>query len=193
MDYGLLLGGLHQLVNLLLYPVIVALGLLLVLILWELGLSLAERLITLKVYREQIEFTQEHSDTFNDETFKRREKLAKDFRVYATKRLERVDLFARSGPILGLMGTLIPLGPGLTALGEGNLDILATALAVAFDTTVLGLLIGLVAYILGRVRRRWYEDTWQVIDEILARSTNLRLVSTVKDHHAVANVKAGSE
>ena len=61
------------------------------------------------------------------------------------------------------MGTLIPLGPGLTALGNGNIDILATALTVAFDTTVVGLLIGLVAYSMGRVRRRWYEQTWQLL------------------------------
>lgn len=176
MDYGMLLGGLHQLVSWLLYPVIVALGLLLVLILWELGLSVAERLMTLKAYRQQIELTPEDGGTFNNESFKRREKLAKHFQVYATKRLERVDLLARSGPILGLMGTLIPLGPGLTALGEGNLDILATALAVAFDTTVLGLLIGLVAYILGRVRRRWYEDTWQVIDESHKNSARVWLL-----------------
>ena len=40
---------------------------------------------------------------------------------------------------------------------------LATALTVAFDTTVLGLLVGLVAYILGRLRRRWYEATWQTL------------------------------
>ncbi|MFV0277886.1 MAG: MotA/TolQ/ExbB proton channel family protein [Parahaliea sp.] len=75
-----------------------------------------------------------------------------------------MDLLARSGPILGLMGTLIPLGPGLSALGSGNIDILATALTVAFDTTVIGLLVGLVAYIIGRLRRRWYEAIWRRIE-----------------------------
>ena len=46
------------------------------------------------------------------------------------------------GPILGLLGTLIPLGPGLAALGSGDIVTLAEALTVAFDTTVTGLLIG---------------------------------------------------
>jgi len=31
-------------------------------------------------------------------------------------------------------------------------------MSVAFDTTVLGLLVGIVGFVIGRVRRRWYED-----------------------------------
>jgi biopolymer transport protein ExbB/TolQ len=55
------------------------------------------------------------------------------------------------------MGTLIPLGPGLAALGEGELTILTTAMTVAFDTTVIGLLAGIIGFVLGRMRRRWYD------------------------------------
>ena len=50
------------------------------------------------------------------------------------------------GPILGLLGTLIPLGLGLAALGSGDIVTLAEALTVAFDTTVTGLVIGALAY-----------------------------------------------
>lgn len=50
---------------------------------------------------------------------------------------------AKLSPMLGLMGTLIPLGPGLAALGDGDVKILSTAMSVAFDTTVLGLLSGM--------------------------------------------------
>ncbi|MGL6159406.1 MotA/TolQ/ExbB proton channel family protein [Microbulbifer sp.] len=143
MIHGLTLGILHQIVGWLLYPVIAGLGLALLLTLWELGIALAERTATLARYR-------------NGE--------AARFEGYALRRLERADLLARSGPILGLMGTLIPLGPGLVALSSGNIDILATALTVAFDTTVIGLLVGLVAYMIGRVRRRWYESVWQTLE-----------------------------
>ena len=55
----------------------------------------------------------------------------------ARRRIERADLLARVGPMLGLMGTLIPLGPGLAALGQGNVTILADAVTVAFDTTAV--------------------------------------------------------
>ena len=75
----------------------------------------------------------------------------------ARTRIERADVFARIGPMLGLMGTLIPLGPGLAALGRGDVVVLAQAVTVAFDTTVLGLLVGLLGFVLGRLRRRWYD------------------------------------
>lgn len=150
MDYGFVLGALHQFVGWLLYPVIGALALALALTLWELGQALSEYFYTLPAFSE-------HAS----------EQSQKRFQGHATGRLEITDLLARSGPILGLMGTLIPLGPGLTALGTGNIDILATALTVAFDTTVVGLLIGLIAYAIGRVRRRWYEQTWQAMSEAL--------------------------
>ncbi len=145
MLHGLTLGALHQLVNWLLYPVVIALGLALLAILWELGIALAERLRLL---------SRIDSDGV----------ATADFERYALKRLERADLLARTGPILGLMGTLIPLGPGLMALGNGDITLLATALTVAFDTTVLGLLIGLLAYIISRVRRRWYDAVWQRLE-----------------------------
>lgn len=74
------------------------------------------------------------------------------------RRLERTDLLVKLGPALGLVGTLIPLGPGLAALGRGEVRVLAESLTVAFDTTILGLLVGASAYVVSRVRRRWYEE-----------------------------------
>ncbi len=144
MIHGMALGILHHVVGWLLYPVLVGLALCLVAVLWECGAALGEKFGALTRI-------QSHGVGF--------------FEHYAVRRLERVDLLARSGPILGLMGTLIPLGPGLSALGSGDIDILATAMTVAFDTTVLGLLIGLVGYGLGRVRRRWYETCLQQIEQ----------------------------
>lgn len=83
------------------------------------------------------------------------------------RRIDRADLLARGGPMLGLMGTLIPLGPGLTALGQGDVATLAAAVTVAFDTTVLGLAVGIVAFGLGRARRRMY-DRW--LDDLEAEA-----------------------
>lgn len=75
----------------------------------------------------------------------------------ARRRVDRVDSLARVGPMLGLMGTLIPLGPGLSALGRGDARELALAVTVAFDTTVLGLAVGMVGFVLGRLRRGHYD------------------------------------
>ena len=79
------------------------------------------------------------------------------FEQMARRRIERSDFMSRVAPMLGLMGTLIPLGPGLSALGEGDLTVLTTAMSVAFDTTVLGLFVGIVGFVIGRMRRRWYD------------------------------------
>jgi biopolymer transport protein ExbB/TolQ len=79
------------------------------------------------------------------------------------RRIERSDLLTRVAPMLGLMGTLIPLGPGLAGLGRGDIAILTGAIQVAFDTTVLGLLVGIIGFILGKLRRRWYD---QLIDAL---------------------------
>lgn len=82
----------------------------------------------------------------------------------ARRRIDRADLLARIGPMLGLMGTLIPLGPGLAALGRGDLETLAQAVTVAFNTTVLGLFIGIVGFLLGRLRRRWYDAAMERLE-----------------------------
>ncbi|WP_277060482.1 MotA/TolQ/ExbB proton channel family protein [Rivihabitans pingtungensis] len=76
----------------------------------------------------------------------------------ARRRLERADLLARLPPMLGLMATIIPLGPGLAALGQGQPALLASAITTAFDATVLGLAAGMVGLVLGKLRRRWYEE-----------------------------------
>jgi biopolymer transport protein ExbB/TolQ len=76
----------------------------------------------------------------------------------ARRRIERADILTRISPMLGLMATLISLGPGLTALSNGNLGLLAEAMLTAFDATVLGLAAGAVGFVIARLRRRWYDE-----------------------------------
>ncbi|MDR0350000.1 MAG: MotA/TolQ/ExbB proton channel family protein [Coriobacteriales bacterium] len=68
----------------------------------------------------------------------------------------RNDLVVKAGPIVGLLGTLIPLGPGIVAMGQGDVDALATSLLIAFDTTAAGLSAAVVFMFISRVRKRWY-------------------------------------
>ena len=83
-----------------------------------------------------------------------------------TKTIERTDVVTRIGPTLGLMGTLIPMGPGLAALGAGDVNTLANAIIVAFDTTVVGIGAWAVAYFVSKVRRRWYEEYLSNLDAL---------------------------
>lgn len=74
-------------------------------------------------------------------------------------RISRItDLVAKIAPMFGLMGTLIPLGPGLIALGQGDTKTLSSSLLIAFDTTVAGLISAAVSYVISSIRNRWYEE-----------------------------------
>ena len=98
------------------------------------------------------------SNLKNDALFHvRLQKLLQTCDEEMSKRLERTRTAVRIGPILGLMGTLIPMGPALLALTQGDIDTLATSLIYAFGTTVLGLLVGGVAYIITATRQHWYD------------------------------------
>lgn len=66
------------------------------------------------------------------------------------------DTVARLAPMFGLLGTLIPLGPGIIALGRGDTYTLSTSLMTAFDTTAAGLLAAAVAFLISSIRKRWY-------------------------------------
>jgi len=70
--------------------------------------------------------------------------------------VSRLSLVTRAGPMLGLMGTLIPLGPALTGLATGDLAALSGNLVVAFTATVVGILVGVSTFGIGVVRRAWY-------------------------------------
>lgn len=85
-------------------------------------------------------------------------KMVEDESIVASKKLERTDIIAKIAPAIGLMGTLIPLGPGLTALGAGDIQSLAQHMLTAFDAAVLGMASAAVAFITSKIRRRWYEE-----------------------------------
>lgn len=85
-------------------------------------------------------------------------KALADFDLDSQRRLGRTRILVRAGPALGLMGTLIPLSPALTGLANGNTTQLSHDLRVAFSVTVLGLVIGAVAFALSLTRDRLYSQ-----------------------------------
>ena len=86
----------------------------------------------------------------------RRAKALADFDLVSLRKLERSRMLVRFGPALGLMGTLIPLSPALDGLAQGDVTQLSENLRVAFSVTVVGLLIGAVAFSVSLVRDRLY-------------------------------------
>ena len=85
-----------------------------------------------------------------------REKTLSDFELAMAKQLSTTKSMSKLGPVLGLMGTLIPMGPALVGLASGDIASMAENMQVAFSTTVVGLIVGAIGYILTEVKQRWY-------------------------------------
>ena len=83
------------------------------------------------------------------------------------KRVKVSDLVAKLGPILGLLGTLIPLGPGIIALSQGDTATLATSLLTAFDTTIAGLIAAGTAMVISNIRNGWYENYMSILETLM--------------------------
>jgi biopolymer transport protein ExbB/TolQ len=84
------------------------------------------------------------------------ERALADYELAVQRKLDRTRILVRAGPALGLMGTLIPLAPGLAALGRGDVSTLASDLRTAFAATTIGLLVGTVAFAITLIRTRMY-------------------------------------
>jgi biopolymer transport protein ExbB/TolQ len=95
-------------------------------------------------------------------------KLLADFDFGRQRRLSRTRLLVRTGPALGLMGTLIPLSPALEGLASGDVATLSENLRLAFSITVLGLLIGASAFALSLFRDRLYGQDFSDLEYVAA-------------------------
>ncbi|MCL2142168.1 MAG: MotA/TolQ/ExbB proton channel family protein [Methanimicrococcus sp.] len=94
-------------------------------------------------------------------------RLADSIENKMMKRVEKTRIITTIGPMLGLMGTLIPLGPALIGLTSGNIEALATNLVIAFATTVVGLFAAGIGFCLTTVRNRWYWQDSRDIDDLI--------------------------
>ena len=83
------------------------------------------------------------------------DKILADAKRMNLEKIAPMKLWLKFGPALGLMGTLIPLGPALVGLAAGDLQTMARNLQIAFATTVVGLLVSLIAYVLVSIHQRW--------------------------------------
>lgn len=82
-------------------------------------------------------------------------KTVSEYELSLGKEMDQAKVLVKFGPILGLMGTLIPMGPALAGLSSGDIASMAYNMQVAFATTVLGLFAGAVGFMLCQTQQRW--------------------------------------
>lgn len=91
-----------------------------------------------------------------------------DTEKHYKRRLAWTDTISKIAPLLGLMGTLIPLGPGIVALGQGDTVELSQSLLLAFDATVCGLVCAILALVVSKVRSGWYTDYIDTLESTIS-------------------------
>lgn len=79
-----------------------------------------------------------------------------ELEAIALERLEFSRIATRVAPMLGLVATMIPMGPALKALADGQLADVSRNLMVAFSAVILALIAASLTYWITHVRRRWY-------------------------------------
>ena len=84
------------------------------------------------------------------------QRLLAEYEITADKDLAISKTLTKMGPMLGLMGTLIPMGPALVGLSTGDISSKAYNMQVAFATTVVGLFAAAIGFITQQVKQRWY-------------------------------------
>jgi len=75
--------------------------------------------------------------------------------LHLLKRIELPRIISRVAPMLGLVATMIPMGPALVSVSAGNTQGTASNLVVAFSAVIVALLAAAITFTVLSVRRRW--------------------------------------
>lgn len=78
-----------------------------------------------------------------------------DLELWIMQRLEGLRIVSRAAPMLGLVATMIPMGPALLALASHDAAAVGQHMVVAFSSVIISLIAASIAYVVLTVRRRW--------------------------------------
>ncbi|MGF1694342.1 MotA/TolQ/ExbB proton channel family protein [Vibrio lamellibrachiae] len=92
--------------------------------------------------------------------------------LWIVKELEPLRLISRAGPMLGLVTTMIAIGPALVAMGEGEVDKVAQEMIVAFSASILSLIAASLTFSIMTVRRRWLLEDMCKIEQSMKTMTH---------------------
>jgi biopolymer transport protein ExbB/TolQ len=195
---------LHMVAQILMIPVMIALGLLILFALYSVGSLITEffterrhfkvnspsivtaihkaapeglpKVITdghlLKPQREALLTVAENMSLDEDELFALARMQIEKVNDRYKKTLSLSEQVTKIAPMLGLMCTLIPLGPGIVAMGKGNVAELSMSLLVAFDGTVAGLVAAVIAMVVTGIRKRWYAKYLVILESLMTAVLN---------------------
>jgi biopolymer transport protein ExbB/TolQ len=100
--------------------------------------------------------------------------LVSQYEVEADQQLALSKTLTKMGPILGLMGTLIPMGPALVGLSSGDIASMAYNMQVAFATTVVGMVISAIGFVTQQAKERWFVRDLSTLEFVAETVTSKR-------------------
>ena len=87
-----------------------------------------------------------------------------DLELLIMRRLEWLRIVSRSAPMLGLVATMIPMGPALLALGSNDSAAVSKNLVVAFSSVILALVAASISFFVYTIRRRWLLEELRALE-----------------------------
>ncbi|MBQ76954.1 MAG: hypothetical protein CL692_00075 [Cellvibrionales bacterium] len=91
--------------------------------------------------------------------------------IEALKQLEGVRSISRLAPMLGLIATMVPMGPALKSLSDGNIQGISENLVVAFSAVIFGLVISSITFWIASYKKRWLAIELVDVDRSLRQRT----------------------
>lgn len=146
------------------------------------GLLIRQKYALLELTRHP-EFSEEMLTSLADN-------LIENEQSHYDKVLSTTSLISKLAPMAGLLGTLIPLGPGIIALGNGDTQTLSESMLTAFDTTIAGLLAAGICLVIHTFRRHWYAKYMSDLETLVDSVVDIQLRETNKRNMTEEEQKA---
>lgn len=147
--------------TLLMTPVIIAILLLLIYAFFALGKFISQYLVRKKNALAYTRTVHQEKQTWiagypvHNYFIKNPAASEDELEVFALKNLENLRIVTRISPMLGLIATMIPMGPALQALADGNIQGISENLIIAFAAVIWGLVVATLTFWPASVKKRW--------------------------------------
>jgi hypothetical protein len=93
--------------------------------------------------------------------------------------LEGVRNVSRLAPMLGLIATMVPMGPALKSLADGNIQGISDNLIIAFSSVIFGLVIASITFWIASVKKRWLAEELVALTPLLEQTPMTPIIQKI--------------
>lgn len=112
--------------------------------------------------------------------------LVRSWEKKQNARLDNIRFLIKTGPSIGLVGTLIPMGKALASLSGGDMTAMSGNMLTAFTSTIIGLVCGTIAYLISLKWEKWLHTDFLACE--VEAETHLRMAGSQQTDTAISSV-----